>query len=276
MRCYHKVLLQLSAFAVLLMTPQPGRADILADALSEKELPQTLSVELGFDHAVGKYGNSVSTTTNIIPFSLLYFPTERLDLGLLLPYIRQSNGLVVGGRLVRGAAVASRTRGRTTRDSSVSGIGDLVVAAGYLLLSDSERLPQLRLVANLKAPTAGTSLGTGEFDETLGLGLSKILGNWYLFLDGGYTFQGKTSLFVARNFAAYDLGLGYEVLPGLRPSLALKGTSSAQEGVSGNLQVEGKLVYAVTRAIDLKFNLDRGLSVSSPDWEGGCSLSYNF
>ena len=277
MRFYLFVMLHLSVIAALvLITQQPVWADPLAEAAAEKESQETLSVELGFDHATGKYGNSVSTVTNSFPLSILYFPTSRLDLGVSVPYISQNNGLVVGGRVVRGAAVPLQQRARTARDSRVSGIGDLVLAMGYAPLLESDRFPQLRLVANLKAPTAGTALGTGKFDETLGLGLSKNLGNWYLFLDGGYTFQGKTDLFAARNFVEYDFGLGYEVLSGLRPSLGLKGTSSTEAGVGGNQQVEGKLVYAVTRAFDFKLNLDRGLSVSSPDWEVGCAFGYTF
>jgi hypothetical protein len=93
---------------------------------------------------------------------------------------------------------------------------------------------------------------------------------------GNYTFQGKTSLFTARDFADGEIALGYEVLPGLRPSLGLRGATSAEAGSGGTSLVEGKLVYAATRSVDMKLYLDRGLSTSSATWQGGCSLGYNF
>jgi hypothetical protein len=46
--------------------------------------------------------------------------------------------------------------------------------------------------------------------------------------------------------------------------------------VSGTRQAELKVVYAASKLIDVKLNLARGLSTSSPDWEGGLSLTFNF
>ena len=274
MRFRAGALLQLGVFIMLVLTtPRAGRGD----SLPEKVNTETLSVELGLDVASGKYGGGVSTTTVSVPLSILYLPTERLDLGLSVPFIRQSNGLVVAGRVVRPTAVRPAPTARpVTTGGAVSGIGDLVLAAGYLLHAETESLPQLRPVVSVKAPTADSSLGSGEFDETVGLGLGKSLDNWYLFLDAGYTVQGRTVLFSARNFVDYDAGIGYEIVPGLRPSLGVKGASSAQTGEGGVTQAEAKLVYAASRALDLKLNLERGLSVASPDWEAGCSLAYNF
>ena len=276
MRFQNNALLQLGVLIMLvLLAPRLSEADALTDAVNEQAKPETLSVESGFDLATGKYGSSSSTNTVSVPLSIVYFPTDRLDVGLSVPYLWQNTQLVVAGKVVRFTGVRAAQR-RAEREKPVNGVGDLLLAAGYTLVAESDRLPQLRPVLSVKIPTADTSLGTGEFDETCGLGLSKSLGEWFLFLDGGYTLQGKSDLFVAKNFVDFDLGIGYQILAGLRPSLAVKGASAAQAGVDGNLQIEGKLVYTATRAVDLKLYLDRGLSVSSPDWEGGCSLSYNF
>ena len=241
--------------------------------------PTKLALEVGLDVATGNYGNAVSTTSVSLPVSLLYLPTSRLDLGAVLPFIRQNNDLVVGGRPVRsrqGARPRGMAAGKDGTDGAVRGVGDLVLSAGYTLLPETDSAPQLRPVFAVKVPTAGTTLGTGAFDESLGLNLTKSQGDWYLFLSGDYTLQGKTTLFTARNFADGECGVGYEVSPGLRPSLGVKGASSVEAGVGGTLQVEAKLVYAATRAVDLKLYLDRGLTGSSATWEGGCSLAYNF
>ena len=256
----------------VLVTPLAGKAETPASGGE----PGAFSTEIGLDVATGKYGNATSTTTVSLPVSLLYFPTARLDLGLSIPFIRQNNDLVVDGRPVR-SRQAPPPRGMAARQGGpVCGIGDLVLSAGYTLLPETDRAPQLHSILAVKCPTADSKLGTGAFDESLGLGLTKSLGNWYLFLFADYTLQGKTSLFTARDFADGECGAGYEVLPGLRPSLGVKGVSSMEANVGGTLQAEGKLVYAATRAIDLKLYLDRGLTVSSATWEGGCFLAYNF
>jgi hypothetical protein len=254
-----------------LLDPVPGRAAAASggDAAS-------IVLELGLDVATGSYGNPVSTTTVSIPFSFLYLPTPRIDLGLMIAYLRQSNDLVVGGRVVHGAANPRPRNMMANRSEPVQGVGDLVCTAGYLVVKEGDLLPQVRAIGAVKFPTADDSLGTGAFDESLGLALAKSLDDWYLYLGGNYTFQGSTSLFTARNFANGEVGVGYEVLPGLRPSLGLRGATSAESGSGGTALVEGKLVYAASRAVDMKLYLDRGLSTSSATWQGGCSLGYNF
>jgi hypothetical protein len=253
-----------------LLYPVPGRA-----ATAEGD-PATMVVELGLDVATGSYGNPVSTTTLSIPVSVLYLPTPRIDLGIMIPYLRQSNDLVVGGRAVHGTANPRLQNMMARRSEPVQGLGDLVFSAGCMVAKEGDLLPQVRTVAAVKFPTADDTLGTGAFDESLGLALAKSLDDWYLYLGGNYTFQGSTSLFTARDFADGEVGVGYEILPGLRPSLGLRGATSAESGSGGTALVEGKLVYAASGAVDLKLYLDRGLSTSSATWQGGCSLGYNF
>jgi len=288
--------LVLSSVAV----PCAAGDDAWLKELVDKEKAPTLAVELGCDVAGGRYGSRVNTTTVAFPVSLLYFPTDRLDLGLTAQYLRQNNAFVVEGRVVRNpqlsppaamaartaaaaqpqsgpvAAAAAQTAASQARSRGVQGIGDLYFTAGYLLVREGDLRPQLRPVLTVKFPTAESSLGTGAFDGSVGLTASKGFGSWYLFANGDYTLQGRTSLFTAKNFVDGETGVGYEVLPGLRPSLGVKGATPAEAGVSGTRQGELKMVYAATQRIDVKLNLDRGLSTASPDWEGGLSLTFNF
>lgn len=250
-----------------------------ADSWDDEEKPKRFAAELGIDVATGKYGNPTSTTTVMVPLSLLYFATPRLDFGIVVPYLWQSNDLVVGGRPVRRTLAQPMPKPKpaaTRQNGSVSGVGDLLFSGGYVLHEETEATPQVRGVITIKAPTADQTLGTGVPDETAELQCTKSLADWYLFLDGAYTRQGKTSLFQARNFAEVDGGVGYEVLPGLRPSIGVKGATAAEKNTGGTLQVEGKVVYAATRAVDFKLYLDRGFTTTSPDWQGGCSVGYNF
>jgi len=251
-----------------------------ARAADDSSEATSFSAEIGFDVATGSYGNAVSTTTLALPVGLLYLPTPRLDLGLMLPYLWQNNDLVVGGRPVRNPAAQSGPGGMLRRpaqqNQAVHGFGDLVCTVGYLLFTEGDYSPQLRGQVAVKIPSAESGLGTGAFDETVGLAASKSFGPWYLYGSGNYTFQGKTSLFTARNFADGETGVGYEVLPGLRPSVGVRGATSVETGSGGTAQVGGKLVWAVTGSVDLKAYLDRGLASAAPDWQGGASLAFNF
>lgn len=267
-----------AVLTLLILFPVAGSA-ASTQAWSEDAASTSFSVELGFDVATGSYGNPTSTTTVGVPLSISWFPTPRLDLGLSIPYLWQSNQQVVGGHPVRTAAKTARPMqmpGQKSRTQAVNGVGDLLLSAGYAVLAESETLPQLRPVCGVKVPTASDQLGTGAADYLLGVDLAKLLGEWYLYAGGNYTFQGKTELFQARDYADYTVMVGYEVLPGARPALALRGATPAETGVGSVLQLEGRFTYTLSRLWDLKLHLGRGLTRNTADWEGGSSLSYNF
>lgn len=70
----------------------------------------------------------------------------------------------------------------------------------------------MAVTGKIKFPTAyrDRGLGTGEFDERLGLQLSKKLTEaWISFVDLGYTNLGDPPGVTLRNQWNYDLGLGY-------------------------------------------------------------------
>ncbi|MBJ6723128.1 transporter [Geomesophilobacter sediminis] len=274
---------------ILFVLGQPARSQAGSGADAEKK--SRVAAEVGFDVATGSYGNPTSTTTVAVPFSLSYLVTPRFDLGLSIPYLWQSNEEVVGGKPVRsGKLVAARGAapaappmmggGSSTvsasRTRAVSGLGDLLLSAGYTLLPETDGVPELRAVAGLKVPTADSGLGTGAVDGVAGFTSSKWLGNWYLYLDGDYTVQGRTSLYNARNYFGYDLGVGYEVLPGLRTDFGIKGMTATEEGTGAGLQLEAKVLYVLSRRVFLKTYLDRGLTTWSPDWQGGGAVSISF
>ena len=80
----------------------------------------------------------------------------------------------------------------------------------------------------------------------------------------------------AINFFNYDAGIGYELIRDLVPSIGYKGTTPIEDKGGYVSQIEGKVKYAVTRAIDAKVYVDGGLTKASPDWQFGGSLSYSF
>ena len=96
----------------------------------------------------------------------------------------------------------------TGTNQSESGLGDITLKVGYILLPEKDYLPQVRPIAFVKFPTAdkNKALGTGEFDEGFSVEVSKWFGDWNPFAEAGYTVQGKSSQLALKNYLAYNAG----------------------------------------------------------------------
>lgn len=67
-----------------------------------------------------------------------------------------------------------------TADSGAHGFGDVSAGLKYRLTKDHDHQPSIALMYMLKAPTAGTVLGSGYVDNSLALLVSKDLGKHHL------------------------------------------------------------------------------------------------
>lgn len=67
-----------------------------------------------------------------------------------------------------------------TADSGTHGFGDVSAGLKYRLTKDHDHQPSIALMYMLKAPTAGTVLGSGYVDNSLALLVSKDLGKHHL------------------------------------------------------------------------------------------------
>jgi hypothetical protein len=79
-------------------------------------------------------------------------------------------------------------------------------------------VPTIAVRAHLKMPTASAErgLGTGRFDEGLGIEVSRTLGGGAMAMaDGGYTVVGKLSGIDYNNSWWYDVGLGQNLAGGV-------------------------------------------------------------
>src|SRR5687768_16498740 len=97
------------------------------------------SFSTSVNYSVGDYGTDDDTTIVYVPFTLGVRPIERLSLSLTVPYIYQSSEDVV----VTAGGVAVKKRGsgtsaRTTRSTSESGLGDILVKGSFIALEERE------------------------------------------------------------------------------------------------------------------------------------------
>jgi hypothetical protein len=253
------------------------------------------SVGLGFEFNSGKYGTDTRTDSIYAPLTITASPTDRLGLSLEVPFVYQSNGNVLSSiatsgmqnskamkQTAVGASMAGPGSGMSSTSSSTnqseSGLGDITLKLGYVLLPEEGLLPQVRPIAFVKFPTAdkNKALGTGEFDEGLSVEFSKWFANWNPFTEVGYTVQGKSSQLSLRNYLAYNAGVGYQMGDNFRPILLIKGASAPAYGASSLLEARLKLKCLVTEHTGIDGYLAKGLTTNSPDYGAGLSAYYNF
>jgi hypothetical protein len=256
----------------------------------------TYSVGQGFEFSSGKYGTNTRTDTIYAPFTVMASPTDRLGVSLEIPFVYQSNGNVVSS-IARGGMQGSKTTmlsaggmggmsgsGSGMSSSSVganqseSGLGDIILKAGYILLPEKDSMPQIRPTAFVKFPTAdkNKSLGTGEFDEGIAVEISKWFGDWNPFAEAGYTVQGKSAQLSLKNYMAYNAGIGYQVAESFRSLLLVKGSTSPADGASSLLEVRLKLKYQATKHTGIDGYVAKGITTNSPDYGTGLAVFYDF
>ena len=78
-----------------------------APALAEDDPPRW-ALSTSFNYLEGDYGTGKNTTLIYVPFTLGVRPIDRLDLGLTIPYLRQSSQNIV----ITGGGIAPSKHGR--------------------------------------------------------------------------------------------------------------------------------------------------------------------
>ena len=235
----------------------------------------------------GKYGTDVRTDTLYVPSSLRrYF--DHGDLTLVIPYVTVTSNcgvtLVSGQPLPTGGLCSQRTpNGSGTLPSRVtqSGLGDVLLIGRYYLHIEQEPgvLPSILLSARIKAPTADRNkgLGTGEWDEGIGLGLIKLITTKFIaFGDIGYTFIGNPPGANLQNQWSYDLGLGYYFLPTVLGSIYYEEASALVSSFQNPRDIFMAASWFVTRDLWLNAGFIKGVSSGAPQYGGNVGVIYRF
>lgn len=235
---------------------------------------------LGVNFATGDYGTDTTTDSLRFPLTLDYFPTERLDFELVIPFLYQSNSNTI---LAGGTRFPFERHGgmrQTTFDTSDSqnGFGDISMTVGYILLKGDENLPSIRPLLYVKFPTADEDegLGTGEFDVGAGIGVAKWFDRWYTFAQGRYIFQGSNSDLGLKDYATLEGEAGYRLTERFLPTISLWWSTPPADDASDLVEVRLNGKYWVTDDVYLEAYLGKGLSDEAADFGTGLTVFYSF
>jgi outer membrane putative beta-barrel porin/alpha-amylase len=224
----------------------------------------------------GKYGTDSRTDTLYIPGSMRRL-FDNGDLTLVIPYLTVTSNCgvtIVSGQPLRTGGLCPRTpSGSGTFPSRVteSGVGDVLLIGRYYLYTELEPgiMPSIMLSGRVKAPTADRDrgLGTGEWDEGAGLGLTKLITNKFIALaDVGYTIIGKPPGVDLRNQWSYDAGFGYYFLPSLLGSVYYEEARALVSGFQNPRDIFAGLSWRVAQNFRLNAGFEKGLTSGAPEY----------
>jgi len=204
------------------------------------------------NYSVGDYGTNKDTTIVYVPFTFEVRLIDTLWISVTVPWIDQNsqNVVVTGG----GVATRKKAKGKFAQPATAtaeSGLGDVLLRVSYVLLDEQPFLPEIAPYVKIKFPTADADrgLGTGEFDETVGVDLSKqIIGSLYGYVTA-YTFVGSPPGADFHNSFGWSVGAAYTLVPSLSFFAFLNGSTAISPGQADPLEVRVGAEYRLTRAV---------------------------
>jgi outer membrane putative beta-barrel porin/alpha-amylase len=224
----------------------------------------------------GRYGSVDKTETWYFPVKLKrYLPGG--DITFTVPYVSQTGGPEVA--IINGTP--SKVRHKAGPVTTNSGIGDIVAEGSFYILKEDyyKDLFDLTATAKIKLPTADDSkgLGTGEFDEGVGLEFGKRINpDWSVFFDVSYTILGDPPDTDLQNRLALDVGVAVRINQTLTASAFYAQSTSAIRGGSALRDLTAGLEYEVTKECHVFGGASTGLTGASQDYGINAGVSYRF
>lgn len=212
----------------------------------------------------GDYGTDITTNTVYIPVTLTRF-FSRAELSVSLPYIYQESG---EGVTAFGGFPLRTDDDDTGETRTAEGFGDVVLSGRFYSLYEDVHPINLSLMGEIKFPTADEEDGltTGEFDETIGIEMSKSLSErWQAIVDLYYTFIGDPENFEIDDEFNYNLGLSYGFTPYTALTVIYQERTALVDDEDNPRQIVTYVSHQIKESIGLIGGVLFGLTDGSPD-----------
>lgn len=210
-------------------------------------------LDISGGYKTGNFGTP--TTSNLYYLSpVLGYVAPRYDLSLTVPYL----------------FLTSETGGNT---STESGIGDVILRGGLVLVPEGKGGLSLDGSLAVKLPTADETkgLGTGETDYGAFFGLHQRLGTTKLSFMGGYLKVGDSPSINYNDIYLYGIGVS-RVFGHTDLYTSLEGRRSVVPGADNPLELNLGFFHLLTTEYSLKGSASFGLTDGSPDF--GLNLGF--
>ena len=232
------------------------------------------------NYSIGDYGTNKDTTIVYVPFTFGVRPIDALWLNVTVPWIYQNSQNVV----VTGGGVATRKKaiGKFAQPATAtteSGLGDVLFKVSYVILDEKPLLPEIAPYVKIKFPTADKDrgLGTGEFDETIGVDLSKqLIGPLFGYVTVAYTFVGSPPGTDFHNSFGWSVGAAYTLIPTLSFFAFIDGSTAIAPEQADPVELRVGAEFRLLKALKLTGAVTRGLTDGAPDWGLSAALTLRF
>lgn len=256
------LILIIAAAVIILLGVTPAEAE---------DLQWLFSTSVNYTR--GDYGTHQTTEIVYVPFTFGVI-WDRLDLRLTIPYLSLSSEEVT----LTGGGVAVR-EGQPAQRKTESGLGDILLRAQLIVFEEGNVFPEIAPYLKIKFPTADEDkgLGTGKFDETLGVDLAKtFLSKWTGFLTLAYTFIGNPPNSHFHNSWSFSLGAAYSVT---RPFSIYAFLDYAQAISTHQVDPAGLRFgaeYRITKVMKLTGSIGVGLTDGEADFGVSGGVAFRF
>lgn len=232
---------------------------------------------LGMEYTTGDYGTGQDTDILYVPVRFQYMP-GRWIFGITVPYIEiTGNGDVTGGS--SGPIVTNRGRATGAGRSTQSGLGDVILRVSYAIVQETRNAPLIDLTGKIKVPTADEDkgLGTGEFDYTFQVDVSKKFGKITPFGTLGYQLLGESGGAINLNDVfLFSLGATYAASNTLSVGLKYDYREATTANSGEKSELSPYAVFKMSKSVSLNLYGIYGLEDGSPDYGAGAMLSVSW
>ena len=231
--------------------------------------------DTSLSYSTGDFGTPTTTNTLYWPLTIRRFFKDA-DIAFTFPFIYQKSGPGIAAISGHPFQISNNTNGR---EETHGGIGDLLLNGRYYVFNESTQAFTLSTIGQIKFPTANDNdgLGTGEFDETIGLESSKNFDQlWSGYLNLYYTFIGEPPGRELDNEFTFSIGVGYQIRPSTQATLFYRESTALVDDQDNPRTVSLGLNHKLTNETMIYGSTGFGVSEGSPDVILSLGASYLF
>lgn len=206
-------------------------------------------LEMSGGYLTGDFGTQIESDLYYISPALGYV-TPRLEVSVTVPYLRLT--------------VENEADGQSNTES---GVGDIFLRGGYVLMPESKSGTSLDGLVALKIPTADEArgLGTGETDYGASLSIHQRFEKFKLSLMGGYIKVGDPSFIDFNDVYVYGIGLT-RLFRLTELSASFEGRRSLLPGFDDPKELHIRFFHLLNRNYSIKGGAFTGLNDGGPDF----------
>lgn len=230
-----------------------------------------LTFSTGIDYSTGKYGATEKTDTLYVPFGIK-FETSDWTLRATIPYVESTGPSTLSGA---GADLITLTNQVGTR-RKVTGLGDIVLSAGWSALQQGPWLVELGAKVKLSTSNESKGLSTGKNDFSLQTEIYRTLDSHTLFGTAGYKKMGDPDGTDLKDPFYFSLGWSFRASQTSALGFSYDFRQKIQDGGAPIREFTGFLTHKLDPNWKLQAYLVSGHSRASPDLGAGIIVFYAY